>query len=176
MEHGKSPNVVSISSGRSSRNGRCHRKQGAKRAILRANGIPTGKSRQRKRIDELESRVAFMESDHEARMSSLWSEVRLLWRDVGMLEGLHLVRYHERKGLEQRLSELERLSRQSCVFSHQDWSKRVLDLEHEMNKLKARSSRALDPPAKHPSLGMQAQPRAATRHTPMPAGRFQPPG
>ena len=71
LERGKSPNAVSISPGRSSRNRKRHRKQGAKRAVLRANGIPTGRSRRRKRIDELESRVALMEDDHEARMSSL---------------------------------------------------------------------------------------------------------
>ena len=137
LEREKSSDMTSVSPGKRSRYRRRHRKQGAKRAILRASGIPTGRSRRRGRIDELESKVAFMESERETQMSSLRADVRFLRREVGMLEGMHLIRYHERRELEQRFSELEERSHQSCMFGHQDWNKRVLDLEHETNKLKA---------------------------------------
>ena len=134
LERGKSPDVISVSPGRSSRKKRRHRKQGAKRAILRANGIPTGRSRRRRRIDELESRVAFMESDHEVRMRSLRSDVQLLRLDINMLKGLDLVRDRELRTLKGKLSELEVRSCQSCMFGHQNWAKRVCDLEHKTNK------------------------------------------
>ena len=114
MERGKSPDVISVSPGRSSRKKRRHRKQGAKRAILRANGIPTGRSRRRRRIDELESRVVFMESDHEVRMRSLRSDVQLLRLDINMLRGLDLVRDRELKPLERKLSEMEVCTHQPC--------------------------------------------------------------
>ena len=75
LELGKSSDMPSISPGRRSCNERRHRKQGAKRAILRAHGIPTGKSRQRRRIDELESKIIFMEKDHEGQMEDLRSVI-----------------------------------------------------------------------------------------------------
>ena len=53
----------------------------------RANGIPTGKSRQRKKIDELESKVALMGRDHggQPEVSSLLSPIQHLRKDVEMM-------------------------------------------------------------------------------------------
>ena len=139
LERGKSSDTPSVSPGRRSRNRRRHRKQGAKRAILQANGIPTGKSRRRRRIDELESKVAFMEKDRKEQVGGLWSTIRRLQSEVRVLRGWDSIRSDKHYALEDKHEALanEVRKRIPCALDHPDWKGRFCGLEQKIADLTA---------------------------------------
>ena len=78
-----------------------------------------------------------MQRDHEVQMDGLRSTIQLLQLDVEMLKGLVGLRRSEHKALALKHIELEVHTNQPCVLDHQDWKKRVCNLELKIDRLKA---------------------------------------
>ena len=108
---------------------------------MRAHEVLTGRLRHRRRIDKLESKLAFMSRDHEELYLQIMRvKEEALFNLRRLKDDCHGER-RRREALEERCKALweELRARVLCVLDHQDWKAKVWDLEDKVDRLATHS-------------------------------------